>query len=184
MQISNRRVPIIETARLRLRAHTAADLDAGAAMWADPIVTRYIGAKAATRQETWFKILRYAGLWSLLGYGYWAIDEKSSETFIGELGFADFKRDISPSFEGTAELGWALVSSAHGKGYGTEAVQAVVAWSDQHLLEQRTVCIISPANTASIRVAEKVGYTRLADTTFSGTPIVIFERERQGNARP
>ena len=40
-------VPILETERLRLRGHRVDDFAASAAMWADPIVTRYIGGKAA-----------------------------------------------------------------------------------------------------------------------------------------
>ena len=176
-------IPVIETPRLRLRAHSAADLEACAAMWADPNVTRYIGGKISTVQETWFRMLRYAGLWPFLGYGYWAIDEKSSGMFIGELGFADFKRNAHPSLEGAPELGWALASSAHGKGYATEAVRAVAAWGDQHLDQSRTVCIITPENAASVRVAEKAGFAKVAETLFSGVQTFIFERERQGDAR-
>jgi RimJ/RimL family protein N-acetyltransferase len=91
------RAPSIETERLVLRAHRPADLPDCAAMWGDPAVTRYIGGRPFTREQTWHKILRYAGLWSLLGYGYWAIEEKATHRFAGELGFADFKRDIDPS---------------------------------------------------------------------------------------
>ena len=56
-------IPVLETARMRLRGHVEADLDASAAMWGNPEVTRFIGGKAATRDETWSRLLRYAGLW-------------------------------------------------------------------------------------------------------------------------
>ena len=98
-----------------------------------PIVVRYIGGKPLTAEETWAKVLRYAGLWSLLGFGYWALEEKATARFIGELGFADFRRNIQPSLDGVPELGWALVSRAHGKGYATEAVRAAIAWGDESL---------------------------------------------------
>jgi RimJ/RimL family protein N-acetyltransferase len=62
-----------------------------------------------------------------LSYGYWAVEEKTSGRYVGELGFADFKRDIVPSIEGMPELGWALVPQFHGKGYATEALRAAVA---------------------------------------------------------
>ena len=98
-------VPILETERLRLRGHRRDDFAASAAMWADPIVTRYIGGKPLSPEEAWGKMLRYAGLWSLLGYGYWAVEERASGEFAGELGFADLKRDIEPSLGDTAGAG-------------------------------------------------------------------------------
>lgn len=43
------RAPVLETERLILRGQRASDLDAFAAMWGDPEVTRFIGGKPATR---------------------------------------------------------------------------------------------------------------------------------------
>jgi len=74
------------------------------------------------------------------------------------------------------ELGWALISRVHGKGYATEAVRAVVAWGEQHFGSARTVCIIRPENVASIRVAEKCGYRELQRTAYKGHATIIFAR--------
>ena len=101
-------IPIVETARLRLRGHRAEDFDDCAAMWADPSVVRHIGGRPFPAEETWTKILRYAGLWALLGFGYWAVEEKASGRYVGDVGLADFKRDVQPSFDGAPEIGWAL----------------------------------------------------------------------------
>jgi RimJ/RimL family protein N-acetyltransferase len=171
--------PVIETARLTLRAHRLHDLAACAAMWADPEVTRYIGGRPASEQEVWFKLLRYAGLWVLLGFGYWAIEERASGKFVGELGFAEFMRDIEPSIRGVPELGWVLASSVHGKGYATEAVAAALAWGDAHLTASHTVCIISPGNVQSIRVAGKCGYQERQRTMYSGEPTILFTRQKK-----
>jgi len=173
-------VPAIETARLRLRAHTPADLPACAEMWADEGVTRYIGIKPSTLQETWSRMLRYAGLWAFLGYGYWAIEELASREFIGELGFADFKRDGIAALARVPELGWALASRVHGNGYATEAVGAVLSWADAHLDEPRTACLISADNVRSVRVAEKSGYRKIEELPYAGTTALIFERLRKG----
>src|SRR5687768_7547401 len=51
--ISPGSVPVLETERVILRAHQAGDFDAYAAMWADPEVTRFIGKRARTREESW-----------------------------------------------------------------------------------------------------------------------------------
>ena len=101
-------VPDLETARLKLRGHRLDDFLHSAAMWADPNVTRYIGGKPLTEEEAWTKFLRYAGHWRLLGFGYWAVEERVTGSFVGELGFADYKRDLQPSLNGAPEIGWVL----------------------------------------------------------------------------
>jgi RimJ/RimL family protein N-acetyltransferase len=170
-------VPTIETARLRLRGHRLGDFGDCAAMWADAAVARHIGGRTFSAEESWSKMLRYAGLWALLGFGYWAIEEKASGRFAGEAGFADFKREIEPSFDGAPEIGWALAPWAHGKGFATEAVGAAVAWADGQFGAARTVCLIDPENAASIRVAEKCGYREFARTTYKNQPTILFERQ-------
>ena len=172
---------MIETDRLRLRPHVAADLAASWAMWSDPLVYRYILSAPSTEQQSWSRILSYAGLWALAGFGYWAVEERASGVFIGEIGFADFKRDIAPSIRGLPEIGWVLTSAHHGKGYATEGVRAALSWSDRHLAAPRTVCLINPENAASIRVAEKAGYAQPHRTTYNGAPTLLFERARFGS---
>jgi RimJ/RimL family protein N-acetyltransferase len=171
-------VPVLETERLRLRGHRLEDFIHSAAMWADPVVTRHIGGQPLTEEESWTKFLRYAGHWSLLGFGYWVAEEKATGNFIGEIGFADYKRDLQPSLQGIPEAGWVLAARAHGQGYATEAVRAVVAWGDTHFASARTACIINLENFSSIRVAEKCGYRELRQTTYHGKPIRVFFRER------
>jgi RimJ/RimL family protein N-acetyltransferase len=170
-------VPLLETERLRLRGHRLDDFAHCAAMWADAKVTRYIGGKPLSEEESWTRLLRYVGHWALLGFGYWVAEEKATGNFVGELGFADYKRDLVPSLKGIPEIGWAFVAPAHGKGYATEAVRGVVAWGDQHFGSARTACIINPGNVASIRVAEKCGYRELQPTTYKGQPTIMFVRE-------
>lgn len=169
-------VPVIETPRLRLRAHRLADYAAAAAMWADPAVTRHIGGRASTGEEVWGRVIRYAGHWALLGFGYWAIEEKAGGEFVGELGFADYHRDIIPSIDGVPEAGWALISAVHGRGYATEALNAILHWGDGHFSNPRTVCMIGPDNAASLRVAEKCGYREWVQTHYKGQPATLFER--------
>lgn len=173
-------VPNLETSRTILRAHRMDDFDAYVAMWADPDVTRFIGGRPRTREESWQRFLRHAGCWSLIGYGFWAIEDKKSGAFLGEAGFHDAKRDMTPSIEGIPEAGWGLAPQAHGRGLATEIVGAVLAWGDENLDEPKSVCIIDPGNTASIRVAEKCGYREVLRTSYHGEPTVLFERQFRG----
>jgi RimJ/RimL family protein N-acetyltransferase len=173
-------VPILATERLKLRGHRLGDFSHCAAMWADPEVARYIGGKPLTEEESWTKFLRYVGHWALLGFGYWAVEEKATGDFVGEIGFADYKRDLEPSLKGVPEIGWVLASGVHGKGYATEAVRAAVAWGDTHFSPPRTACIISPENLASVRVATKCGYREFQLTTYKGHPIMMLVRQPCG----
>ena len=177
--MNNRQVtvaPVIETQRTILRAHRLEDFDAYATMWADPAVTRFIGGKPRTREESWMRFLRHAGLWSLLGYGFWAIEEKATGRFVGEAGFHDLKRDIEPSIEGVPEAGWALAPEAHGRGLASEVVQRALAWGDVTFSPARTVCIIDPENTASLNVAAKCGYREILRTTYHDNATILLER--------
>src|SRR4051794_241975 len=98
-----------------MRGHCVEDFAACAAMWTDPEVTRHIGGRAFSAEESWAKLMRYVGHWALLGYGFWVIEERASGRFAGEAGFADFRRDIRPSLDDTPEIGWVLAPWAHGR---------------------------------------------------------------------
>jgi len=144
-------------------------------MWADPNVTQYILERPLTGEECWSRFLRYVGHWAVLGFGYWVMIEKQTGSFVGEAGFADYKREIEPSLRDLPEIGWVLRSHAHGKGFATEAVRAITAWGDVQF-KTPTACIIAPANTASFRVAGKCGYREILRTTYHGQPTVMLSR--------
>ena len=177
-------VPVLETERLRLRGHRLDDFSALAAMWADPIVVRHTTGKPQTREEVWSRLLRYAGHWAMLGFGFWVVEDKSTSEFLGELGFLDFKREITPPLGSTPEIGWILASHAHGKGYGTEAVRAVIAWGEEHFGRVRTACLIHPENAASLRVAEKCGYREYTRTLYKDHEVILLERYPQPRHSP
>lgn len=173
------KIPVIETLRLRLRAHTRDDFAASAKLWSDPDVTRFIGGRPATREEAWTRLLRYAGYWALLGFGYWLVEEKSSGAFVGEVGFGDLQRDIDPPLGDAPEAGWVLSPTMHGRGYAIESVQAAHAWSDRTFPGRETVCIIAPENFPSLRVAEKCGYRESRRATYKDNSTIILTRKKE-----
>lgn len=169
-------VPSLQTERLILSGHRLEDFAECLALWSDPEVTRHITGKPSTAEEVWARILRYVGHWALLGFGYWVVRERDTGRFVGEVGFADFKREVEPPFNGDPEAGWVLAPWSHGRGFATEAVRAIIAWGAQHFGPRRIVCMIAPENTASIRVAHKCGYTEFGRTTYKGEPSLLFRK--------
>ena len=169
--------PLLETERLRLRGYRATDFSAYAALWSDPVTVRHTTGNPLSPEDAWKKMLRNAGLWPVLGFGYWAIEEKSSGELIGEAGFADFKRGIQPSLDGSLEAGWILDSRAHGKGYATEAVRATIAWGKEHFPQQSMTCLIHPDNAASLRLAERCGFEKLTQARYTHHDVVLLVRK-------
>ncbi len=167
--------PTLESVRVILRAARTDDLSASAAMWADPDVVRHISGTPSTREQTWSRLLRYAGHWALLGFGYWIVEERSTGAFVGEVGFADYKRDIDPPLA-VPEIGWVIAPGAHGKGYATEATRAAIGWAERNLDAPALSCIITPDNAPSIRVAQKCGFTMLQQTAYHGDTVLVFTR--------
>lgn len=173
-----REAPRLETSRLVLRPFAAGDVDAQAAMMADEVVMHHLGGQALSREDAWRKLLNGHALWSLLGYGYWAVERRSDGAMIGQIGFADFRRAMTPGIEDRPEMGWLFAREAFGHGYATEACLAALAWADDALETPEIVAIIDAENAASIRVAEKCGFNENEPATYRGEPILLFRRRR------
>ncbi len=166
-------VPAIDTERLSLRGHNRDDFSDLVAMWSDPEVTRFIGGKPFTREETWARLLRYVGHWELMGFGFWSVRERATDRHVGDVGIGELKRDMVPVLT-DPEVGWSLARWAHGKGYATEAVRAVLAWGTTHFAGRRMVCGIASGNLASIRVAEKCGFEPIGPSTYRGDHGMVY----------
>jgi RimJ/RimL family protein N-acetyltransferase len=163
-----------------MRSHRIDDFDAMVAMWRDDIVTRYILGRPSTATETWSRLLRYIGHWQALGFGYWAIEDRETGRFIGEVGFADYKREIEPPLGEAPEAGWVLAREFHGKGIATEVMTAALDWADRTFLHPETVCIFDPEHQGSMRVAAKLGYRPSHLATFMDKPTQVMTRMRPG----
>jgi RimJ/RimL family protein N-acetyltransferase len=115
-------------------------------------------------------------MWAMLGYGYWAVERRDDGAWLGQIGFADFKRDMEPSIEGLPEMGWIFGVHAQGQGYASEAALAALRWADATLDESEIVAIIDPENAPSIRVAEKAGFGERGEARYRDERILLFRR--------
>jgi RimJ/RimL family protein N-acetyltransferase len=171
--------PTLFTDRLILRPLSLEDWDAYAAAWADPRMTAFIGGTPRDRTTSWAKFTSAAGLWAITGFGYWSFIDREADVFLGNGGLARHERGLA-ELDGYPEAGWAFVPHAWGRGLASEAMAAVLTWADEELRTPETRCIVDPGNTASIRVAEKLGYQRLVEVDFPPATTIVFARRRKG----
>ena len=166
-------IPTLETERLRLRAFRNEDLDAYAAMCADPEVMRFLGTGVTlNRGETWRSMAGFLGHWALRGYGMWALEDKATGALVGRAGF------LNPEGWPGFELGWTLGRPHWGRGYATEAARRALDYAFRELGEPRVISLIRPANLPSIRVAERLGEKRAGEIELLGATAIVYEALR------
>ena len=168
---------ILTTDRLTLTPVAVSDLNDLIGLWADADFTRHIMGRGLSEEEVWFRLLRDLGHWQAKGYGNWTIRESDTGAYVGSVGVLDYRREMTPAFD-APELGWGVAPAFQGQGLAYEALQAALAWTDAYRLEPRTVCMISPDNAPSIRLAERVGYVFYADGDYKDHTVRLFQRAR------
>jgi RimJ/RimL family protein N-acetyltransferase len=165
--------PTLHTDRLVLAPHGLADFDDLSVLWADPQVTRFLGGHPASEEESWARLMRYAGSWALLGYGFWAIRRRSDGQYLGNAGYLDGRRSGVGSFGGDPEIGWSLAIAAQGQGYAGEAVAAALRWGRGRF--RRAVAMIHADNAASTKVAARAGFNKFAHARYKDEPMGLWE---------
>jgi RimJ/RimL family protein N-acetyltransferase len=167
--------PAIETERLILRQDRPSDLEDRIAITGDPDFMRYVGG-VYDRQENWARVLRYIGHWAAFGFGLFAVEEKATGRYVGNVGLALFERGIGEDFDSFPEAAWMIAQWAEGQGYATEAMRAAIDWHERSFGPQRLVCIIDPANVASLALARKLGFLPYREGLNRGHPVVLHQR--------
>lgn len=154
----------LETERLILRYFNETDVHHLLELDSDPAVMRYINggipSNLADIEAGLARILDYYEKYD--NFGFWATHEKLTGEFIG---WFHFYPAITNSFgvganlvrEGEIALGYRLRQSSWGKGYGTEGGRSLRDRGFNEWGVERIIAWALQANTASIRVMEKVG---------------------------
>ena len=167
--------PVLTTARLTLTPVALTDFDDLCALWRDEGFTRHITGRPLPEEDVWSRLLRDIGHWSVLGRGNWTMRMSDGGAYAGSVGVIDYHRNVEPALT-SPELGWGLAPTFQGLGLAAEGVAAALDWADQVLRAPRTVCMIGPANLASLRLAGRVGYAPFAETVYRDGPVILLER--------
>ena len=170
--------PVLSSERLLLRPHRLADFERLVSLWSHPEVVTHFGGKPFNREDSWNRLLRYAGHWQVMGYGMWAVTRPGEDIHLGDVGFLHGERTGVEAF-GCPEAAWAFHPEAQGQGYASEAVACALDWADTRF--DRTVAMINPANATSISVARRCGFSIFGEATYKSEPVGLWERLRSSS---
>ena len=176
-----RSAPLLETERVVLRGFRRDDLDALAATLGDPEVVRYLTGEPIDRENSLRRLFLAVGQWPTTGIGMWAVERKSDHRLVGQVGFFDMQRDMTPSIVDLPEMGWIFDTCVHGQGIAHEACVGALDWLDAVHGPVEVPAIISIDNHASLRLAARLGFIREADAMYQGEPIALVRRPAPNN---
>ena len=147
-------VPVLETERLVMRGWREDDLDRYVPIASHPEVYSALGRTSEpTLHDVWSEIAFWAGHWELKGFGHWLVEKRDTGELVGRVGL------LRPPEWPDLEVGWTIGREHWGNGYAGEAARASCEWAHEELGAEHIVSLIVPANTRSVRVAEKLGET-------------------------
>jgi [ribosomal protein S5]-alanine N-acetyltransferase len=176
---------LLESERLYLRRATLDDEELFFALDSDPEVMRYIGDGSivtdrkhartvlAERLPAWYE--------RAPGFGLWVCCAKAGDSPIGwfllkSCSLAYYAGDRLGPATSHVELGYRLLRSAWGRGYGSEMARALVAYGFDTLRLREIVAVVLPQNHASVRVMQKAGLTYRGPGRYLGTNVDVYVR--------
>ncbi|MGN6057168.1 MAG: GNAT family N-acetyltransferase [Sphingomicrobium sp.] len=174
--MSFREAPRIETERLVLRQWRKDDFRPYHAIVSHPEVHKHFGPNPMSAEEAWRRLTSAVGGWQFNGFGTWAVERKSDGKLVGNVGVFTGWRDLEPEFGEEPEMGWIMAAETHGQGTASEACRMALGWVQANLQPTPLWAIIAPANEPSIRLAEKLGFERVHETTYHDDPTLVLRR--------
>ncbi len=165
---------ILETERLYLRQFQETDVLPLHTIFSDAETMEYYPAPFTYEQtQTWIK--RNQERYLNDGFGLWAICLKETNELIGDCGLV--KQDLDGDIE--VEIGYHVSKTYWRKGYASEAAKECKEYGFNHLKLKKLISIIDPRNVPSIRVAEKIGFTKERNFFIFGKNHDIYAEYRR-----
>lgn len=151
----------IRTARLTLRQPCPADLDGFVETQIDPQVRRFLGGPRSEADVR--AVVQERGLAALGAPGHYVVATSADNAMIGLVSLVP--RPIDQPGHVTAdgnelELSYVFRRASWGNGYATEAARGLLAAAASVLPAQPVIIITQSANTASLRLADRLGFER------------------------
>ncbi|HRJ44386.1 MAG: GNAT family N-acetyltransferase [Caldilineaceae bacterium] len=159
--IHSERLDLIPMTPDFLQACLHRDADAAAALLGLPVADEWF-------EQEWLIALRLELLLDDPTYQPWSVRAvvlRASGEMIGHIGFhtgpdPDYLAELAPK---GVEFGYTIFAPFRRRGYAEEASRALMGWATGHPDVERFVLFISPENTPSLKLAEKLGFGRIGD---------------------
>jgi RimJ/RimL family protein N-acetyltransferase len=146
----------LETPRLILRQWQESDHEPYIQLNADNEVMEFFPS-VLTRDQTLVQIKRIADAMQERGYGFFAVERKDTQKFIGFTGLSNpgFESHFTPC----VEIGWRLNKANWNQGFATEAAGACLEYGFNKLALAEIFAFTSVHNLRSEKVMQKIGMT-------------------------
>lgn len=145
--------PVLSTSRLILRALRTSDLDDLYEYASDPEIDQYVPWEHYKNiDEARENLNEFLEEYKKDGFGAWGIEHRTDKKLIGITNIS-----IPHRINRRVEVGYTISRTYWGKGYATEAIQAVIHFGFETMKLVRIEAVVLPENLASARVLEKSG---------------------------
>ncbi len=163
--------PISTTARLTIRRLEPADAPFIVRLLNDAAFFEHIGDKGVRTLEDAARYLQEGPIASYArhGHGLYGVALNETGELIGISGL--LKRDDYADID----LGYAFLPEFRGGGYASEAGSAVLSIAADVIGAKKVLALVAPANAASIRVLEKLGFGP-SEIPPAKPDTIVFER--------
>lgn len=165
----------LETPQLILRSWKESDFEPFSRINADSRVMKFF-PKILNRVESDQMVEKIRNHFNQHGFGFYAIEIKTTHQFIGFVGLAVPR--FEAAFMPCVEIGWRLDAEFWNQGFATEAATGVLAYAFKELNLKEVVSFTSELNLASRRVMEKLGMTHNPADDFDHPSLLSEDRLR------
>ena len=147
-------LPELTDGRVLLRGWKPSDAAALAAMAGDEQCQRWcIGLpRPYSLVDAQHFIGTSKGAWELWGMARFAVVHADDQTLLASVA-------IRPLPEASGEIGYMAAAGARGGGFTVAALRLLAGWTFDQLRMERLEALIQPANEASIRTAQRAGFS-------------------------
>ena len=155
-----------------MRPYLRTDIDALAALYADPEITVFTKLGRRTRQQSEAVLEDYIRTWRTRGFGMRALFLKPSLDYVGECGVFWHEKFAAPSMR------YALVRDVRGRGLAKEAIRATLADAFQTLGQDKVYSVVQAQNGVSIHLMETLGFDEERRLQLPEVELVVFSMTR------
>ena len=171
--------PFLTTERFDLWQPQAGDFADLHALTLDEETRRFLGSFVPTEMDSFNRLLRNAGSWSLHGYGVFMVRPRGAQRIVATCGVFRSHRGFGPAqrMDDVAEAGWIVHKDSWGQGVASEVMRAALDWFDKVHSSQRIACMIEDGHAASVAVARKLGFVEYGrHESEDGAVLRLYER--------